>query len=115
MLSKISSARRKVARLREALISPGPEEIENCLPALAEAANYLDSIQEELKFSAPPPEMDQQLQLLKDELKMATRMIANGAAFYQGWAKLLASAASGYTPSGDAPPLAPAGSVSLQG
>jgi hypothetical protein len=115
MLSKVNSARRKVARLRDALISPGPEEIEKCLPALAEAVGYLDSIEQELKFSAPPPEMGAQIDLLKAELKMTAGLIAHGAVFYQGWAKLLASAAQGYTPSGDAPTLAPAGSVSVQG
>ncbi|HML18476.1 MAG TPA: hypothetical protein VK419_15710 [Bryobacteraceae bacterium] len=115
MLRKVSSARRQIANLRAVLASPGPEEIEACLPALAEAAACLASVEQDLKSSAPPAEMAWELKQLQAELKMAAKLIANGAAFYQGWAKLLASAASGYTPSGDAAPLAAAGSVSVQG
>ncbi len=115
MLRKASAARQEVARLRQALISPGPEEIENCLPALAEAAGCLTSIEQELKTTAAPVEIYSELQGLQAELAMAAKLISNGAAFYHGWAKLLASAASGYTPSGDAAPLAAAGSVSVKG
>lgn len=115
MLKKVSSARLQIAHLREALIAPGPEEIESCLPALAEAAGCLASIEHDLKSSAAPPEMAAELKELRAELKMVARFIANGAAFYHGWAKLLSSAALGYTPSGSAPPLTPAGTVSVQG
>lgn len=115
MRSKVNGARREVARLREALLSPSPAEIESCLPALTEAAGCLASLEHDLQSSIATPEMEQELQQLKSELKMAAKLIANGAAFYHGWAKLLASAALGYTPSGDAAPLAAAGTVSLKG
>lgn len=115
MLRKASAARREVARLRQALISPGPEEIEKCLPALAEAASCLASIEQELKTTAAPAGIYSEMKGLQAELAMAAKLIANGAAFYHGWAKLLASAVSGYTPSGDVAPLAAAGSVSVKG
>jgi hypothetical protein len=115
MLSKVSSARRELARVREALISPAPEEIEKCLPALAEAAGCLASIEQDLRSTAAPHELAGELTHLRAELKAAAKLIANGAAFYHGWAKLLASAAIGYTPSGDAAPLAAAGTISVKG
>lgn len=109
MRSKVSAARRELAALRRALLSPGPEQIEESLPRLAEAVSGLSSPESE-------PDIDRkELEQLQAELTLAAKLIEHGAAFYKGWAKLLASAACGYTPSGDAPPLDAAGTVSVRG
>jgi len=41
-----------------------------------------------------------ELGALRNELRIVNRLIEHGAAYYQGWAKLLGAAAGGYMPTG---------------
>ena len=112
MPSGITSARRHVEALRAALLSPSPEAIERCLPALEEAVRCLTGAEKELRDAAA-------CRALRNELRIVNRLIEHGAAFYQGWAKLLGAATAGYMPTGEAAPIARlmdgTGSVSVRG
>ena len=120
MPSRISKARRHVEALRAALLCPGPEEIERCLPGLEEAARSLAAAETELSASgAARPILARELRALSHELKLASRLIEHGAAFHSGWAKLLGAAAAGYMPTGEAAPITglvqATGRLSVQG
>lgn len=115
MRNNLNTARQHVATLRQALLSPSPEEIERCLPGLAEAAVCLGQIEQSLKHEPVEAGMASELKTLQLDLKMIGRMIAHSAAFYRGWAGLLGAAAGGYTPSGGAAGIPVAGTISIRG
>ncbi|HUA82538.1 MAG TPA: hypothetical protein VMB85_01670 [Bryobacteraceae bacterium] len=115
MTSNLKTARNHVASLRQALLTPSPEEIERCLPGLAEAAACLGRIEQSLRAAPPQPELAGELKALQRDLKMVARMIEHSANFYRGWASLLGAAAGGYTHSGRAAELPVAATLAVQG
>ncbi|HLH40754.1 MAG TPA: hypothetical protein VKX39_16510 [Bryobacteraceae bacterium] len=115
MRNTLKIARHHVANLRQALLSPSPEEIERCLPGLAEAAVCLGQIEGALRGEAADPALAGELQALKRDLEMIGRMIRHSAAFYRGWANLLGAAAGGYTAKGQAAEISIAGAVAVRG
>jgi hypothetical protein len=116
MRSNLNIARNHVQTLRRALLSPSHEEIERCLPLLADAVGCISAIQRDLASqSNQDAELRRDLKSLRQELNAVNKLIEHGAAFWRGWARLLGSATSGYTPSGEARPVAVAGTISLRG
>jgi hypothetical protein len=65
-----------------------------------------------------PHEVRRELQLLKNELRICTRLVEHGVAFCRGWASMLGAGPS-YTQGGQAVPPKPSGTsegaLSLQG
>jgi hypothetical protein len=111
MLAEVEIARARVAEVRAALRSPTAEEIDACLPLLDDAIVRLQSVP-----AAPDdPEFAGEVEALKFELSVVRRMIDGGAAFYQGWANVLATTVAGYTPEGEPAVLTAPGSVCVQG
>lgn len=116
MRSKLKIARNYVQTLRRALLSPTPEGLEHCLPLLTDAAGCLTTIQRELALTPnDDPELAGELKALKQDLRAVNKLIEHGATFWQGWGRLLGSATGGYMPSGEPRPVAPVGSISLEG
>jgi len=105
-----------VAALRAALLLPTVDELGQCVAGLVEAAQSLGSVEQGLRSGeAAPDGLRSDLDGLKNELRRVHALIEQGAAFHSGLAKLLGSATAGYTPSGAAAPLTPAGALSVQG
>ena len=115
MRSNLNTARQHVAALRQALLSPSPEQIERCVAGLAEAATCLGQIEVSLRTETPDPQLTAELKALKLDLKMVGRMIRHSAEFYRGWASLLGAAAGGYSSTGCAAEITVAGSISVRG
>ena len=116
ILIAVTAARRRIASFRAALLSPSAEDIALALPELMEAAGQLGALELELRRGAHDHhEILTGLKALKDDLRMVRGLIDHGAEFYRGWAKLLGAAAGGYTPWGEAAPLAPSAAVSVHG
>lgn len=116
----IRDSRAQIATLRESLLSPelSPDQLIACLPGLSEAAAMLGAVEQELRAQpvlADKTRVIRDLKSLKSELDNAAKLIDRGAAFHRGWARVLGSAAAGYTASGEAAPLAVRGTVALQG
>ena len=104
-----------MSALRSALLSPTPDAIVECLPGLAEAAQCLGAVEQELRMQgARHPELGRELRALKDDLGLLHRLLEHGAAFYHGLANLMGSATAGYTPSGKAAPLTASGAISIE-
>jgi len=88
MRSKIKRARDMVEALRVALLCPAAEDICLALPGLEEAAGCLETVERELREGAcAPDEVQRELKLLKNDLRISRRLIEQGTAFWQGWAK----------------------------
>src|SRR5258708_2932583 len=105
------------AGLRDALLSGSLEEVEMCVPALAEAARNLRSLETRVASadSSTQASLRRDLLALKRSLDSAARLIDSGAAIEQSWAQLLGAAESGYTASGVAAPLNATACLSVQG
>lgn len=120
MRSNINAVRNHVAALRLALLSCSPGEIERSLPGLVEAAGYLSQVEHELR-SQPDrgterhPGLREDILALRHDLGMVGRLLQNGAAFYQGWARVLGAASGGYTPTGAAEPVQTPSAISMEG
>ena len=115
MRNNLNTARRHVANLRQALLSPSPEEIERCVPGLAEAATCLGQIERALHGEPADAALAGELKVLQRDLKMIGRMIQHSSAFYRGWTSILGAAAGGYSSSGQAAEIAVAGSIAVRG
>jgi hypothetical protein len=111
----LNGARIRVARMRAALLAPTPEAIEQCLPGLAEAADLLGRVQQDLAAGGERHNILMDVYALNRELGAVHQLIARGAGFYSGWAKLLGAATAGYMPSGEAAPVMPSGKISIRG
>jgi hypothetical protein len=115
MHSKLKLARDRIEALRQALVSPVPEDMGAALPGLEEAARFLAGIERELREGACAPRgVHRELKLLKNDLRISARLIEHGMAFCQGWAKML-GAGPAYTRAGHTAPMATEGTVSLRG
>jgi hypothetical protein len=113
--SHLNGARTRVARVRSALLAPTPEAIEQCLPGLAEAADLLGRVQQDLAAGAERHNLLMDVYALKRELGAVHQLIAQGAGFYRGWATLLGAATVGYVANGEAATVAPSGTISIRG
>jgi hypothetical protein len=115
MRSKIKEARSRVEALRVALLSSTSDEMGAALPGLDEAARCLALVEEELRGGARvSQEIRREVKLLKNDLRISGRLIEQGMAFCQSWAKMLGSG-PGYTQAGLGAPLQPATTLTLRG
>lgn len=103
MRSSLSTAREKVAALRDALLQPSPEAIEACLPGLVEAAALLRG--------ASPESLTE----FRAELHSIKDLIEHGEKLNQGLARILGARLAGYMPTGDAAPIFATGTLSVEG
>lgn len=109
MLSRTKQARDRIERLRLALLSPEPEEICAALPGLEEAAVCLEEVEQELRGGADvPAAVHRELKMLKSDLRISARLVEQGMAFCQAWARMLGSGPA-YTQTGQPTPLAESG------
>jgi hypothetical protein len=109
MPSRITSARRQVAGLRAALLAPGAEELERCVPGLEQTIDSLRSITSVSQAHVT------ELRALKEELRSVAKLVESGAVFHRGWARLLGAATSGYTSQGEAAGLDVSFRMSVKG
>jgi hypothetical protein len=113
--SKVKQAREKIEALRLALVSPTPAEIGEVLPGLEEAVRCLEIVEREVREGKDAPyEVRRELKMLKNDLRISGRLIEQGMAFCQGWAKMLGAGPS-YTQTGRAATPSSEGTLSLRG
>lgn len=115
MRAQIKQARERIEALRIALTGSSPDEICAALPGLEEAARNLETVEQEIRGGACAPyEVRRELKLLKSDLHLSRRLIEQGAAFCQGWARLT-GASPAYTQAGVSAPSEPLASLSVRG
>jgi hypothetical protein len=115
MRLRIKEARERIEALRIALTGSSPAEIGAALPGLEEAVRCLETVEQDLREGACAPyEVRRELKLLKSDLHLNARLIDQGVAFCQGWAKLLGAGAA-YTQDGQSAPSEPLASLSVRG
>lgn len=106
MQVRVRTARRHVAAARLALRSSRPEDILPCLLLLEEAIVDMRALKEELgQHAAPPLELARELTELSQELTIVRRAVEHNLSVQLEWARILGTAAGGYTAAGEATPL----------
>jgi hypothetical protein len=111
MRSNIHSIRKIVAAVRAALLTPSIEGVDSHVPALQQAAAAL----EQLRGGPPEAGSRGDLEALARDLRACGRLIAQGLAFTQGMARVLAPAATSYRPDGEPVPLKAPGTLLVRG
>ncbi len=114
-LERLRGATRKLAQVRQILITPTPEQLAGCGPVLEEAIEILGYVERGQKTREPLPILRDELHVLRRELSVVTALMQQAAGYYLGWAQMLGAAMGGYTPYGEAAPLTGRSHVSVEG
>jgi hypothetical protein len=108
MQASVDNARRHIDRLRVALASPSPRDIEEVLPEMELAVASMKELEQELaRGGVATASLALDLIALSREISVVERLTDHGLEQCQGWAALLATAAGGYVASGEPAPLKP--------
>lgn len=115
MQASVEEARRHLNRLRMALASPSPREMQEILPELAKVVASLEELEREMaRGESMNSSMALDLMELTREIGIVKRLTDRGVELCNGWAVLLATAAGGYVASGKPAPLHPASTVRIE-
>ena len=125
---EVREVRGHIESLRQQLLDPSQESLNGCLPSLEDSIRRMITIQEALRSipaGNPAAELGPkksaefavrgELSGLKREIRVAMRLIENGAAFCRDWAARFGAAEAGYIASGEAAPLGAAGTLECRG
>ncbi len=96
--------------MREMLLRPTPETLEDCGPVLEEAAGLMSGI-EPSEVQGLRPELDK----LRRELSVVSALMQQAAGFYFDWSQILGAAIGGYAPHGRTMTVPSAGRISMEG
>ncbi len=107
-LGAVSRARASVGEARRLLVRPTVRSLEQSAAHIEAAVNVLQTFQ-------PRPGAAAELAALRKEVAIAAALIEGAAAFYFGWARVLFTAACGYTARGEPAPPGPVRRVSVEG
>jgi hypothetical protein len=120
MRASLDATRRQLDRLREALISPSPQDLEAAIPEFACSIAAMETSAREMEAAlsrgeAPPPELRAELAALCEELSVAQKLLDRGRELCAARSILVATAAGGYGASGKPAELRPGSSIRIEG
>jgi hypothetical protein len=112
----IQETRRHLNLVRQALLSLGPEPLEQAVQQLELAVGCLRQVEREISAQKSiDADVRKEIASLKFELAVIERLAEQGLRLQAGWAAMLASALGGYTANGDTTPLAARSHVCVEG
>lgn len=120
MRSSVQDARRQIDRLREALISSSPKELEDAVPDLAGAVTSMETSARAFATTLAPGErpdavLRQELAALRQVIALTQKLIDRGRELCSARAIIVATAAGGYVVSGKPAALRPSASIKIEG
>jgi hypothetical protein len=101
-VQRVAEARRRLREVKDILMTPSPEHLEACGPALEEAAGLLGPLLAQRKTGAGIPLLVREVEGLRRELAAVTALMQQASRYYLGWAQMLGTAAGGYNDHGEA-------------
>jgi hypothetical protein len=104
----VSRALAGVREARRLLLCPTAGSLQEC-------AAHIESAVQSVREFKPVPGAAAELADLRKEAALATALLEGAAAFQLGWARLLFTAACGYTARGEPAPPGPLRTVSVKG
>jgi len=112
----LTAAWQQLRQVRQKLLNPSPDALNECIPMLEAAGKALQDIETALRANPENrPELRAELERFRSELSVVNQLLRHAASFYLGWAQLLAAAAGGYTASGYATPLPSSPRIKVRG
>ena len=116
MRGNVENVRWHLDRLRAALTGPSPREIEEALPALAQAIATMRETEQRLAQGAAPERgLAAALAALTREIDLVQKLADRGLALYRNRALELAAQAGGYGATGLPAPLPPGATIQIEG
>lgn len=120
MRPSVNRVRERLGHLRRALISPSPQEWEAALPELARAIASMEASTQECKErlalgEAPEAGLRVDLRELRQEIGIAQKLLDRGRELCSARAILVATAAGGYSKSGEPAALRPGVTIRVEG
>jgi hypothetical protein len=94
----ISSARASVREAQRLLVRPTPKSVEESAASIRSAVQSLGQLRNGVRRD---PAVTAEIVALRKEIAVAAALLDGAATFYLGWARLLYTAAGGYTASGE--------------
>ena len=95
------------------MLAAAVEDIEDALPGLADAAESLAALAEELSGSRGEKDLLEEVRLLRSDLARVAGLAERGVDFCRRWSNMIQTSA-GYLPTGEAVPIA-SSTISIRG
>ena len=116
MRRNVENVRRQLDRLRAAMTGPSPRDIDEALPALAQAIVAMQETERRLATGeAPDRGLGAALIALTPEIGLVQQLADRGLTLYRNRARELAALAGGYAPTGLPAPLSSGPTIHLEG
>jgi hypothetical protein len=109
-LGSVRAATVSLRAVREMLLRPTPESLEECGPVLEDAARLMAAIR-----ASDVPDMRPDIDALRRELNVVSALMHQASSFYFGWAQILGAAIGGYRPGGQTASVPARGQISIEG
>jgi hypothetical protein len=106
----VRAATANLRAVREMLLRPTPESLEECGPVLEHAARLMGTIQ-----TVDVPDMRPEIDALRRELNIVSALMHHASGFYLGWSQILGAAIGGYRPGGRTASVPAPGQFSIEG
>jgi hypothetical protein len=110
----LKRAGRAVRLVREQLVSPTPQTLDQCGANLEQAGKDLFKLMELVQANAVSPGLRDSVRQFAREMERLNEMLDSSARFYAGWVRLAGAMTGGYSPDG-APLAWPPTRLSAQG
>jgi len=115
MRGRVEDARRHLDRLRTALTSAFPRDIDEAMPELEQAIASIREVKAQLGGGGTPEAgLTADLTALAQDIQIAQRLTDRGREFWQRRARALAMA-GGYVATGQLAPLRPGATIRVEG
>lgn len=111
-LVHVSRARASVRQARQLLARPTAKSVEESAACIDSAVQSFQRFRRDFRRD---PAVAAEVRALSKELALAAALLEGAASFYLGWARLLYTAAGGYTARGEPASPGPVQRVSVEG
>ena len=99
---RLAAVRTAVEQSCHLLLTPFPEELDECTGLLTQAIEALSAERDRLRTEPGSPAFLSELRQLQLRIGTAEKLLRTAAAHYAGWNRVLRSMVAGYTSAGDA-------------
>jgi hypothetical protein len=106
----VRAATASLRKVREMLLRPTPESLEECGPVLEAAARLIGKIR-----PADVADMRPDIDALRRELNVVSALMHQASGFYFGWSQILGAAIGGYRPGGQTASVPAPRRISIEG
>ena len=115
VVEQLAEVRSRLECVFRLLDHPSPEALARCEALLGEAVDRFEDSRALWRLAQGNPEALAEARCVRTKIRQAGRLLGNAAAYYQGWYRVLATRAAGYTARGTPGALIGGNRISLQG